>query len=140
MMRKSVKNDEGVSAIIGVVLMVVVTVLLAAAVAAFIFSMSGHTAKPYTVGVAIKKIASGDIMITSLGGDVDKLAATNILYQPYTETEPITFAEDSTALNSVGSSVIIPASNAPEPETPTHVIVIGHFKDNQVRIIGETDV
>jgi len=33
------KNDEGVSAVIGVILMVVITVILAAAVTGFVFGM-----------------------------------------------------------------------------------------------------
>jgi len=45
------KNDEAVSPVIGVILMVAITVILAAVIAAFVFGMSGNISK--TKGVAV---------------------------------------------------------------------------------------
>ena len=39
------KNDEAVSPVIGVILMVAITVILAAVIAAFVFGMSGNITK-----------------------------------------------------------------------------------------------
>ncbi len=39
------KNDEAVSPVIGVILMVAITVILAAVIAAFVFGMSGNISK-----------------------------------------------------------------------------------------------
>ena len=39
------KNDEAVSPVIGVILMVAITVILAAVIAAYVFGMTGNTQK-----------------------------------------------------------------------------------------------
>ncbi|WP_424357219.1 type IV pilin [Methanocella sp. MCL-LM] len=138
MVKKFAKNDEGVSAVIGVILMVAITVILAAVIAAFVFSMSNGVSKPYTVGITIKKTASGDVLITNAGGpDVGQLDYVNISYQPSTSATANTSLTNQIALQTVGGSITIPAANAP---TPTHVIVTGKFKDGKEQVIGETDV
>ncbi len=45
------KNDEAVSPVIGVILMVAITVILAAVIAAFVFGMSGNISKTKVVAV-----------------------------------------------------------------------------------------
>lgn len=45
MVMKQIKNENAVSPVIGVILMVGITVLLAAAIAAFVFGMSGNITK-----------------------------------------------------------------------------------------------
>ncbi len=52
------KNDEAVSPVIGVILMVAITVILAAVIAAFVFGMSGNISKTKTVAVTVQKIDS----------------------------------------------------------------------------------
>ena len=43
---KFTKNDEAVSPVIGVILMVAITVILAAVIAAFVFGMAGNIRRP----------------------------------------------------------------------------------------------
>ena len=43
------KNDEAVSPVIGVILMVAITVILAAVIAAYVFGMSGNVQKTKVV-------------------------------------------------------------------------------------------
>ena len=52
------KNDEAVSPVIGVILMVAITVILAAVIAAFVFGMSGNISKTKTVAVTVQKVNS----------------------------------------------------------------------------------
>jgi flagellin-like protein len=49
------KNDEGVSAVIGVILMVAITVILAAVIAAFVFGMAGGVQQKKNVAFTIKR-------------------------------------------------------------------------------------
>jgi len=50
---KIIKNDEAVSPVIGVILMVAITVILAAVIAAFVFGMAGTTTTTKTVGMTV---------------------------------------------------------------------------------------
>ena len=49
------KNDEAVSPVIGVILMVAITVILAAVIAAFVFGMSGNITKTKIVAVTAQQ-------------------------------------------------------------------------------------
>ena len=164
MVRKVTKNNEGVSAVIGVILMVAITVILAAVIAAFVFSMSNNVSKPYTVGITIKKTPSGSISITNVGGpDVTQLEKVYVTYQPAngarlsastglppadTPGDTDTPYDDIPAFNvlkNVGGSFQIPDTgisgvSGSEPKAPTHVIVTGYFKDGKQQVIGEADV
>ena len=62
------KNDEAVSPVIGVILMVAVTVILAAVIAAFVFGMAGNMSKGKVVGFTATKASNGVITITNIGG------------------------------------------------------------------------
>ncbi len=55
MVRKFYKNDEGVSAVIGVILIVAITVILAALIAAYVFNIGGNVEKSKTVAVDVKR-------------------------------------------------------------------------------------
>jgi len=50
---KIMKNDEAVSPVIGTILMVAITVILAAVIAAFVFGMVGTTSTTRTVGTTL---------------------------------------------------------------------------------------
>ncbi|WP_424357220.1 type IV pilin [Methanocella sp. MCL-LM] len=161
MVRKFAKNDEGVSAVIGVILMVAITVILAAVIAAFVFSMSNGVSKPYTVGITIKKDTAGNIIITNVGGpDVGQLDFVTMSFQKgsstpayitvtgttpaYNATVPTGVLNASSnydidALHPVGGSFTIPSSELTSG-TQTHVIVTGQFKDGKNQVIGEADV
>ena len=71
--RKFSKDEEAVSPVIGVILMVAITVILAAVIAAFVFGMGGNlTEAPPSVSlVASSNSASpgADIVIKHIGGE-----------------------------------------------------------------------
>ena len=69
------KNDEAVSAVIGVILMVAITVILAAVIAAFVFQLGGNVPKSKSVGVEVKRVTTAGVVgvKTMSGADVGLL-------------------------------------------------------------------
>ena len=74
--RKFSKDEEAVSPVIGVILMVAITVILAAVIAAFVFSMGGNlSSAPPTVSITASSNSATsdvDIIIEHTGGDALK--------------------------------------------------------------------
>ena len=71
------KNEEAVSPVIGVILMVAITVILAAVIAAFVFGMAGNIQKTKTVAVTAQRINSTAVVLTLNGGqDASKLSGS----------------------------------------------------------------
>ena len=68
------KDEEAVSPVIGVILMVAITVILAAVIAAFVFGMGGNlTEAPPSVSLVASSnsaTSGADIIIKHTGGDV----------------------------------------------------------------------
>ena len=69
------KNDEAVSAVIGVILMVAITVILAAVIAAFVFQLGGNVPKNKQIGVEVKRTTTAGVIVvkTMSGADVGLL-------------------------------------------------------------------
>ena len=68
--RKFSKDEEAVSPVIGVILMVAITVILAAVIAAFVFGMSGSLSQsPPNVSISARSSGT-DIQVTHNGGDL----------------------------------------------------------------------
>lgn len=63
-------DEKGVSPVIGVILMVAITVILAAVIASFVFGMGGQLQPTKTPGFTVKRINSTavEITLTSFGG------------------------------------------------------------------------
>jgi len=73
------KNDEAVSPVIGVILMVAITVILAAVIAAFVFGMAGNISKTKIVAITAQKIDGQTITIMNQGGqDAPSFYSANI--------------------------------------------------------------
>ena len=73
------KNEDAVSPVIGVILMVAVTVILAAIIAAFVFNMAGNIQSSKTVGMTLTQNASGYGVATITGGpDLKSLYQVNV--------------------------------------------------------------
>ena len=62
------KNDQAVSPVIGVILMVAITVILAAVIAAFVFGMAGNISKTKVVAVTGARIDANHVLFTNDGG------------------------------------------------------------------------
>ncbi len=74
-------SEDAVSPVIGVILMVAITVILAAVIAAFVFGMAGNVSK--TRSIAVTAGTSGSNFTTTYNGGPDDsdLASLNITYK-----------------------------------------------------------
>ncbi len=61
-------SEDAVSPVIGVILMVAITVILAAVIAAFVFGMAGNVSKTRNIALTAQKVGAGSIIITNNGG------------------------------------------------------------------------
>jgi len=100
------KNDEAVSPVIGVILMVAITVILAAVIAAFVFGMAGTVKPAKNVGATISRINSGNITAVYVGGS-DAYTLTSIKWG--VNSDPIVIQNSSQALLNIGSSITLHA-------------------------------
>jgi flagellin-like protein len=72
---KFVKNEDAVSPVIGVILMVAITVILAAVIAAFVFNLGGSQVKAPTASIVASNnpdTGTVDMKISHKGGDLLK--------------------------------------------------------------------
>ncbi|SCL76141.1 hypothetical protein L21_2062 [Methanoculleus chikugoensis] len=152
------KNEEAVSPVIGVILMVAITVILAAVIAAFVFGMTGNVQT--TKSVAVTASQNGpDISLTYQGGadastlqylaiTIEAGATHNAAGDPvpaakvteYTQGASGTLGPDvpaSGATLSVGSTMKIEEMGTPQRD---HVVVVGHFADGSENVVLDTYV
>lgn len=129
------RNDEAVSPVIGVILMVAITVILAAVIAAFIFGMAGQVSKTKIVAATVQKPTSGEISVTYQGGP-DAFVLNNIAVTINGEVQAtaIENSDGSTPL-AVGASASYTGYAAPATGTRDHVVGIGHFSDNSEQVV-----
>jgi len=126
------KNDEAVSPVIGVILMVAITVILAAVIAAFVFGMSGNISKTKIVAATVTQQDSASIVVTYMGGqDSGTFDGANVSIN---EVSNLTAA--GILPNTVGSSVKYYGSFAGRD----HVVVTGWFSDGVKQVIMDTYV
>jgi FlaG/FlaF family flagellin (archaellin) len=92
------KNEDAVSAVIGVILMVAITIILAAVIAAFVFGMAGNHQKTKMVAATASKPSSNEIIITYYGGP----DAATFSYGLVTITPPTGIPETVTYFNTTG--------------------------------------
>jgi len=139
MVKNFKKNDEAVSAVIGVILMVAITVILAAVIAAFVFQMSSNVPKNKQVGVEVKRVQAqtgtqdGVFYVKTLNGaDVSQLVAGADGAPTYTSTvngveADLCTATGATASNwdasSIGENLYFLADNNVD------VTIVAHFTD-----------
>jgi flagellin-like protein len=143
------KNDEAVSPVIGVILMVAITVILAAVIAAFVFGMSGNVSKTKTVAITAQKVNSDLITVLNSGGqDGGSLVYMNITTTPVIDSAssgatPLTpDANDMVSLKivpniPVGTTVdLVPATGA--YAVRTKLVVVGGFVDGASQVLLDT--
>ena len=146
------KNDEAVSPVIGVILMVAITVILAAVIAAFVFGMAGNITKTKVVAATASRASSTNVTVTYSGGQ--DAGSLNVIQWEVNgvaiSTVGTTGAVNSTGymgngyLNgnvlstptstplTVGSSATIPAALS------SHVVGIGYFSDGSTQVIYDS--
>ena len=143
------KNDEAVSPVIGVILMVAITVILAAVIAAFVFGMSGNITKTKIVAVTAQQPDANHITVTYQGGqDHSSFTYGQVTITPgtactvlYTNSTTLGTVNDVLAPE-VGSYVTAYCT----PYTATagsfggkdHVVATGLFGDGSSQVLLDT--
>ena len=131
-------NEDAVSPVIGVILMVAITVILAAVIAAFVFGMAGNVSKTRNMAItAQKSAASGSpiIILTNNGGPDASQVTTFVVTR---EGSAIT-APTGSALVTLGTSVgdTVKAFGTSQKD---HVIVTANFNDGSSQVMLDTYV
>jgi len=135
MIMKQNKNENAVSPVIGVILMVGITILLAAVIAAFVFGMAGNISKTKIVAVGVDKLDSSTISAIYRGGQ--DAQAFNYATVHITDDDGNYIKVDNLT-NSVGNTVVAKSNN--KFTGNNYVIVVGYFVDGSVQLILETRV
>jgi archaeal type IV pilus assembly protein PilA len=127
LLMKLMKNEEAVSPVIGVILMVAITVILAAVIAAFVFGMAGNISKTKVVAATAAQQGATTIFVTYQGGQDANNVAT-LSYNINGATGTISTA--------VGSSVSATSGSTGQD----HVTVTALFTDGSSQVILDTYV
>ncbi|QSZ66706.1 type IV pilin [Methanofollis aquaemaris] len=127
------KNDEAVSPVIGVILMVAITVILAAVIAAFVFGMAGNMSG--TKSVAATATQQGqDIMVTYQGGpDAGDMLWLNITVTDSSNTKHT----ENWQTPKVGNSTTFTGLGTSAKE---HVVAAALFNDGTTQVVLDTFV
>lgn len=145
---KLFKNEEeAVSPVIGVILMVAIVVILAAVIAAFVFGMAGSTSSTKAVAVTAQQQGADDIILTYQGGKdhsaVDTLdytitdSAGNTIKS--TDSGAVTFATSTTTPTPLSVGDTITVNNGVGDFTgKDHIVVVATFLDGQSQVILDT--
>ncbi len=126
-----IRNEGAVSEIIGVMLMVSLTVILAAIVAAFIFGIPAGTSKAKSVSATAQKLSADEMVVTFTGGP-DSAAVETISWR----ITPDTGSDDTYPMGTAGSILNVGTSHLFTSATPggyrnrCHVIATAHFSDS----------
>ena len=132
------KNDEAVSPVIGVILMVAITVILAAVIAAFVFGMSGNIQKTKVVSVTLSRINSTAVTSTFQGGQ----DASALEYISWTVNSGTATVSPSTVAGQQGvAGTILNVGNSATITTVpvnAHLVGVGSFNDNMKQVLADT--
>ena len=126
------RRDDAVSPVIGVILMVAITVILAAVIAAFVFGMASGITKTKNVAATARQIGTTGCVITWQGGpDNSMVSGYNVSITNSTNTGTIYFVNTN---NIVGNATTLPYCTSGQD----HVVVVGAFTDGSYQVVLDT--
>ena len=139
------RNDDAVSPVIGTILMVAVTVILAAVIASFVFGSAGNVSKTKIVAATAQMTTTGEIYITYQGGLNDDSVTSLNVTAPNGSTWHITDSEGSLANSGTTYAkpkvgAIMKLYPADWPTGQKHVAVVASFNDGASQVILDTFV
>ncbi|WP_067049954.1 type IV pilin [Methanofollis ethanolicus] len=135
-MKQFAQNEEAVSPVIGVILMVAITVILAAVIAAFVFGMAGNMSSSKSVAATATHTVDGDkqvISVTYQGGK-DSGLVENVSVNVNDGKKKAVFPGNVT----VGDSLKI--NSSVDTGNRNHVVVTATFTDGGSQVILDTYV
>ena len=145
------KDEDAVSPVIGVILMVAITVILAAVIGAFVFGMGSGIQKTYIVAATASQMGD-DIIVTYNGGpDADQVKVITVTAAgkagPLTADpvphELVNTTTGSTNPGPVGASAPFEGGTIASGGTggkTDHVVVTAEFSDGSMQVILDTYV
>jgi archaeal type IV pilus assembly protein PilA len=133
------KNDEAVSPVIGVILMVAITVILAAVIAAFVFGMAGNISKTKVVAATAQQTGATSIQLTYQGGQ-DAATCIGILWTSTSEGgsalgSTMMGQSTGTAQLTVGWTQALTGSTGKD-----HVVGTAFFADGSQQVIYDSSI
>jgi len=138
------KNEEAVSPVIGVILMVAITVILAAVIAAFVFGMTDNVQTQKNVAIGLQK--SGDNLQVTIQGGADVADLTYLMVTIGTDTHYTTdsgFTISGAAATARANDkeikvgqVFITDGGLSDTEKK-HVVVTGKFSDGHEQMLAD---
>jgi flagellin-like protein len=137
-------NNEAVSPVIGVILMVAITVILAAVIAAFVFGMAGNITKTKVVAATVQKPDATHITLTYQGGqDANMLQNASVSINDADVTSLEKALTDGYL--KVGTSKTYTKGAVTDGYTGSatgkdHVVITGHFGDGTDQVIMDTNI
>jgi len=142
---KFIRDEEAVSPVIGVILMVAITVILAAVIAAFVFGMAGNVSTTKSVAATAQQQGGDVILVTYQGGPDDSTLSYLTITAP-NGTQLKTIAGG--ALGTVGQAGVKPAvGSSLRMAGPIgaftgqdKVVVSATFTDGSTQVILDTNV
>jgi len=139
---KFTRNEDAVSPVIGVILMVAITVILAAVIAAFVFGMAGNISKTKVVAATVQQPDATHIVVTYQGGqDAGTFSGANITVTPSDGGTPTWPASCNTPgpgghlSTTVGSSCTATYTTGATFAARDHVVVTAWFTDGSQQVI-----
>ncbi len=150
------ENEDAVSPVIGVILMVAITVILAAVIAAFVFGMAGNIQSTKSVAATATQQGEDRIIVTYQGGpdagDLVYIAVSvtsstgSSEHHYYCVKEGSTDVTETTTMSDAAKGLVgkIPVGSSWEYDKGTtgrdHVVVAAHFADGSDQVILDTFV
>jgi flagellin-like protein len=150
--RKFSKDEEAVSPVIGVILMVAITVILAAVIAAFVFGMGGSLKKNYVVAATASQTDADTIAFTYQGGPDAELvhqitirvgdeavSATNLDTAGFGDDDSETAITVGTSMN-IDEGTDLDVTGNVITDGRDHIIATARFADGTTQVILDTYV
>ncbi len=145
------QNEDAVSPVIGVILMVAITVILAAVIAAFVFGMTGNVQNNKNIAVTATQNGPNVLVTYQGGADANSLVYLKTTFESETakytgvgtNDEVTTPADGKTTgiimkkILPVGTVITAATSATGERE---HIIVVAHFTDGTDQVVLDTYV
>jgi flagellin-like protein len=128
------KREEAVSPVIGVILMVAITVILAAVIAAFVFGMTGNVQKTKSVAATAEQQGADKIMITNHGGKDARDLVAMYVNGTISNGTKYDVAGYSVPIYT-GGTVVIPGTSEKD-----HVVVTGFWTDGSSQVVLDTNI
>jgi archaeal type IV pilus assembly protein PilA len=142
------RNDEAISPVIGTILMVAITVIIAAMIGTFVFGVPQNIQKTKFMGTSIQVERTQGAVLLSYHGGPDDVSLTSIsVTAPNGTTWYTSSADGDLTLNTASSpaptkprlGAVMTLTPAPDwPPGKKRVLVVGSYNDGQEQIITDT--